>query len=98
MARYDKGPPGGSNNYAEQAEAAFQKQLEAGEVIQMVHATKGVRYILSDERSVREARLRGWSDVEYEEEVVKRVVPKAKAEPKPGGNSKGPRAAASKEK
>lgn len=63
------------------AEEVYQAMLAANEVIQMAHPSKGVRYITNTEFAIRMARARGYVDVEYEEETVKRPVVKA-AEPK----------------
>ena len=79
MTRHGNGPSGKAIDPAAAAEAAYQEQLKAGEVIQMIHEGKGVRYITNTERAIREARLRGYEDVQYEEEVVTLAVPKAKA-------------------
>jgi len=55
--------------------------FEAGEVIQMRHAGKGVRYITNTEGAIRAALARGYEHVEYAEKTVKEVLPKDAAPP-----------------
>lgn len=71
----------GAAKRPETPEEMYQRMLADGEVIQMYHKSKGVRYIANTEKGIRVARMCGFVDVEYEEETVKRPVVKA-AEPK----------------
>ena len=56
----------------------YQRLFEAGAVIQMYHPGKGIRYITNTEFAIAMARRRGYTDVEYVEETVKKPVVKAK--------------------
>ena len=62
-------------NSSEERERIMREKLKAGEVVQMHHPGRGICYVDNTPQAIDAKRRQGFTDVEYEEEVVR--TPKA---------------------